>query len=284
MVIASRAFENGDPAMSPLSRDVIDGLYQRATTRWPAISLERQAYADFLQRAQAPIGDLSAEDVFLAAACAQGNPEAQEALELTFFNDVRKAVLAVSTDPGFVDEVLQRLRQRLYVASDNKPRGISKYAARGSLGAWLRLTAVRLAIDLARRTKPAADVEALDWEAVGLADLELVAIKSQYRQAFKAAFHAAIAALQPRHRSALRLSVLDRLSIDEIGAMYQVHRSTAARWLADAKQALLDQTRHNLVEVQRLTASEAEVVFGLVQSQLELSLQRVLASSANPRE
>ena len=78
-------------------------------------------------------------------------------------------------------------------------------------------------------------------------DPELMVMQAQAKEQFNAAFKAAVASLAERERNRLRQSCLDGLSIDELGALYKVHRATAARWLTKATEALLARTRANLM-------------------------------------
>ena len=100
--------------------------------------------------------------------------------------------------------------------------------------------------------------------------------KQTYRAEFSASFQAALAALSARQRNFLRLKYLDGLGIDQLGALYGVHRSTAARWVVGAQEELLDGTRQRLTERLRLTRSQLDSVLRLISSQLDVSLSRLL--------
>jgi hypothetical protein len=106
-------------------------------------------------------------------------------------------------------------------------------------------------------------------------------MKRQYGPAFKAAFAAAFSALAPRQRTLLRQQVLDGLTIDELGALYRVHRATAARWLERAREALLSGTRTALERELKVSATECESIMRLAQSQLHVSIRRLLGEGAN---
>ncbi len=76
-------------------------------------------------------------------------------------------------------------------------------------------------------------------------------------EAFRLALEEAIASLSDRERAALRMSALDGLSIDQIARVFQMHRSTAARWLVRAKAELAAKVRDGLVR--RLGASAGDL-------------------------
>jgi RNA polymerase sigma-70 factor (ECF subfamily) len=69
---------------------------------------------------------------------------------------------------------------------------------------------------------------------------------------------------------------VDGLTIDEIGALYQVHRATAARWISGARNTLLADTRARLTARLALTPSQFDSLMRLVRSELDLSLQRLV--------
>jgi len=108
------------------------------------------------------------------------------------------------------------------------------------------------------------------------ADLELDYLKGRYQAEFKQAVEDAIATLPAEQLKILRLHYTDGLSIDRIGALLNVHRATAARWIRAASDAVRDETRRRLHERLRLSAGELDSLARLVQSQLHLSLSRLL--------
>ena len=98
----------------------------------------------------------------------------------------------------------------------------------------------------------------------------------RYREDFKAAFEEAFASLDAKSRNLLRQSLLDNLSIDQLGAIYRVHRATAARWLASARDQVLEETRSVLRRRLQIDEREFMSLMNLVRSQLDLSLARLL--------
>ena len=64
--------------------------------------------------------------------------------------------------------------------------------------------------------------------------------------------------------------------------MYGVHRATATRWLAQIRAQVLAETRRRLGEVLAVPARELDSVMDLVQSRLDVSLQRMLTERSSP--
>jgi RNA polymerase sigma-70 factor (ECF subfamily) len=83
--------------------------------------------------------------------------------------------------------------------------------------------------------------------------------------------------LSDRQRTILRQQLLDGLSIDEIGALYRIHRATAARWLEQARQQVLENTRALLLERLQVRPQELDSIIRLIRSRLEVSLRQLVA-------
>jgi RNA polymerase sigma-70 factor (ECF subfamily) len=81
-------------------------------------------------------------------------------------------------------------------------------------------------------------------------------------------------------RAVLRMSFVDEVSIDEIAAVYAVHRATAARWIQRACDNVFAATRELLAERLALSSTELDRMTALVQSQLEVSLSQLLPALA----
>ena len=109
-------------------------------------------------------------------------------------------------------------------------------------------------------------------------DPELAYMKAAYRAAFKTAFQEALESLEGRERTLLKQQIVDGLGIDELGALYDVHRATAARWVAAAREKLLLRTRRMFMLRARISSDECESIMRMVRSQLDVSLHRRLAA------
>jgi len=259
---------------------VIDAAHEAGRTAWPAVALAREAFSLHV----APLADDAARfaaDLYLAAACLAGDTAAIEQLDRELTSAARGAIASIDANPAFIDEGLQRLRTSLLVG--DAPR-LAAYAGRGGLRAWLGVAAARTALMMRRSRQRQREVPAEDdWSSalveISTNDPELELLKRQYRAAFAAAFHDAVGALEPRLRTVLRMSFLEDLSIDEIGATYAVHRATAARWITRASEVLFEETQRLLGERLALTPTELGRMTALVRSQLDVSVSQLL-----PRE
>jgi RNA polymerase sigma-70 factor (ECF subfamily) len=228
------------------------------------------------------VSDLRGADLYLAFACARGLPEALECFDTRVLPKVAKAVERLAPVAGGEDELLQRLRQRLLLPRGDRPPRIADYSGVGSLDNWTRAVAIRLGLRLKSRARPEEQLdEDLHLERlVAPDDPELDFVRSRYRSELTAAFRAAFEALPPRDRNLVKLHLLDGLSIDRLGVMHQVHRSTAARWVNQAREQLLDGTRQWLSEKCRLTRSELDSLIFALQSNIGHSLARILRDAS----
>ena len=250
---------------------------------WPEVSLPDAVFIGHLaDRAGAEgarsLGTLHGADLYLACACARLDPRALRAFDEKVLPAVSHALRKWDPSFGLVDEVEQTLRQRLLVAPAGFAPKIADYSGRGPLTKWLRAAAIRTAISMRRGGKKevALEDEAIaDW-STPLSDPELDFIKGRYRAEFGDAFRAAMASLTSQERNVLRLHLLDGLNIEQIGNLYGTHRSTVARWIARSREGLLEETRRRLGEKLSLGRAELESLMGLLRSQLDVSINRLL--------
>ena len=221
-------------------------------------------------------------DLYLACACVHHDRAALSAFDRSFLADVDRHVAGVHHGHQFADEVRQKIREELFVAKDERPGKITNYRGQGPLGGWLRVVAVRTALNLRRGKAPPASLDedrAVDDVRAPL-DPELEVIRRRYQNEFRTALVAAIEHLPPEQRNALRLHYLDGLSLDETATVCRVHRATVARWLARAKEQILADTGRLLQQQLRIGQAELNSVLRLVRSQIDVSLRRVLGGAS----
>jgi RNA polymerase sigma-70 factor, ECF subfamily len=221
----------------------------------------------------AAIREAPAADLLLACACAAARPAALTAFE-SVLAEVDAAGRTARAAADLVDEVKQRLRTALLVADPGvgKPAGITAYRGRGSLRGWVRVMATRELVRLEQKARRSTRLEdAVLDEPQG--DPALDQLKQRYRAELGLALKEAVGRLSADDRTLLRHHLIDRLSIDQLGARYGVHRATAARWLQRARAALVDATQTELAVRMRLGADEVSSVIRLVSSRLDASLR-----------
>ena len=259
--------------MPELDEDEVDGALARGRAAWPAVQLDGEALAAFLA---AGAGLAHAEDLYLACACARGNAAAIDAFETRVLPPIAGALRRIALDDDLVKEVRQRVREHLLVGD---PPRIAEYRGRGPLTAWVRIVAVRMALQHKRRAK--ADerrAEVLGHEPTPpRLDPALELLRARHQDSFRAAFAAALAELTPHQRNLLQLHLLEDLSLAEIATMHGVSKSSAARWLSQARTTLDEGIRHRLRAELRLGEPELDSLIVALQSRLDLSVERLLA-------
>jgi RNA polymerase sigma-70 factor (ECF subfamily) len=257
-----------------------------AHAAWPTIALTRAAFAARLRDArgasEVPLAELRIADLYLATACAAGEPAAIAILERDILRDVPSFLRRFRAGADFVDEVTQRLRERLLVAPAPAPGGeptrprIADYAGRGPLRAWVRVAASRLAIDALREGGAEPGAELLSSDAIDLAPpADLALVHARHRDGLAAAMTAAIESLTRKQRNLLRMHYVDGFTLDRLATAYKVHRATVARWIADARDEILTRAYDQVAEAGALSPSEFESMVAVVRSQIDLSVSRL---------
>ncbi|AKF80330.1 RNA polymerase sigma70 [Myxococcus fulvus 124B02] len=224
------------------------------------------------------LGHLRAEDLLLTYACARGDARALARLEEGLFSQVD--TWFPREDATLVAEVRQHLRQRLLLSEGAHPPRIASYSGRGMLARWARAIATRLLIDLKQKDPVRLPLEEASAEAEALLarDPELSLILTRHREDFRRALEEALGTLTPHERTLLRLHHVDNLSVGSVAIMYRTSRSTASRWIVQARTRLVEGTRQSLAARLELTPPELESLLGVFRSHLEVSLHRLLQS------
>jgi RNA polymerase sigma-70 factor (ECF subfamily) len=249
--------------------------------QYPEITLDPARLAAHLERLGIAVSDehAHATDLYLACACAAGDPQAIAALDRDLISIIRAAAQCIDRAPHFVDEVSQVVRERLLIANEgNEPR-IADYAGKGPLRAWVRIAALRMAMNMLRDRKRdlLVDDEAF-FDVLGAGtDVHTKQARLLYGQACSDALRAAFAKLTARERNLLRMHHLDGLTVDELAPMFRVHRATVARWIATAREHLLTETRTGLRERLAIGDDTADSILRELAGKIEISVSRLLA-------
>ncbi len=247
---------------------------------WPEVEVSEEDFAAFVgDRVRNETGSHASplwSDLYLACACARGNPKALRIFDTVLFPQIEPALKRVAPSVS-ADDVRQLLHQKLFVGEPGKPGKIADYAGRGALRTWLRITATRTALDLGGQARevPVEGV-ALEFIIGAGQDPELDYFKQRYAAEFRAAFADAFAALEPRDRSLLRYAFGKGLSIDAIGTIYGVHRATAARWVVTAHEDLVKGLRKTMIARLDVKPDEYASILRLIESRIEVSFERLL--------
>jgi RNA polymerase sigma-70 factor (ECF subfamily) len=246
------------PTFSVPAEEFVAYLWARIPSDVPPLAALRQMHTD---------------DLYLACACARGDVHAFAAFDERCLGHLDRFLRRMGIDEDVCAEVKQEIRRRVLVG-DGRPPEIVDFSGRGDLRGWVRVMAVRQALrrqERARRDIAVEDDELLE-RIVAPGNPELDYAKGMYRKEFKRAFDAALRGLSDRERTLLRQHYIDGLTIDELGQLYRVHRSTAARLLARARTSVLEATRAQMMCQLDVQSQDLDSIMRMIRSQIEISL------------
>lgn len=297
-----RPFLDAAPAAVRTTLEAVPDLDRRlwaivaeGRAAWPELALDARLVVEFIARqvtvelADAALDGLRPADLYLACACARQLPGAIAAFDRDYMREVDVALQRMRIGPPRLQDVKQLVRQRLFVGggSVGQPTGpgkIAEYAGRGDLRRWVRSVAVRTCLNDLRKGRREVlidDDQLIAQHAIAGDDPELAYMKRTYADEFRAAFGEALRQLGAREQTLLRYHHVDGLNIDEIGAIYRIHRVTAFRWIEKAKELLARSTLEVLRGRLKLPASELDSVLRMIRSQIHLSLMRHLGGPSD---
>lgn len=263
------------------------GLLARGRAAHPDLAVDDLAFVRRLARCVAGDGDgtarplqqLHVEDLYLACACAAGASRAAARFEERCGPRLKAVLASTVKSPDLRAEIRQRVLDMLLVGTAEAGPKVADYGGQGPLDSWTAVVAHRQLARLVRtdaseqRAREGAAMEAALDDGV---PPEVAFAKQRYRAAFERAMAEALTTLEERDRLLLRLHLVSQISVENIGKMYNVAQATASRWLASARDRVQTQVIRLLRE--RLHASPDEIasLAGVVASQIDLSISRLL--------
>jgi RNA polymerase sigma-70 factor, ECF subfamily len=277
----------GDPNEKAGHDLLLAERFAEAVASWPGVSVSEQAFraavTSALEGSGGRLADLHTSDIYLALGCLERQPAAVAALESHIIREIRRSVERASQDPSSVDDTVQTTMERLLLGPSPAAPKLAQYTGHGPLVAWVRVVAVREALQLRRRTQRARIVDdALLVERGGTAaaNHEVELLRRRHGETFRSAVQEALRRLAPEQRAILRFQVLDQLTIDQIAPMLGVHRATAARRLERARSDALDHTKAILRELHGLSDSEATSLCLALVNEVDVSVGRALREAS----
>jgi RNA polymerase sigma-70 factor (ECF subfamily) len=264
-------------------------VVEEARRRWQGVAVDAadlvSALAERLPPSWEPPAPLPlspAADLYLAVGAASGDARALGYFEaLLCSSAVMSAVEPFRAQGLMPADVIQGLRQRLLAPEPGQRARILSYSARGSLQEWLRVAAVRLAVDLQRQLRSKDVPLEPDFELpLDEADPEMTLLRRQHGEALTQAMRAAFEQLSDRDVNILRMHFIDGVSPDKIGKLYAVNRTTIWRWMTQARNQWMTGTRSLLMKNLKLTQTQVTSLMHNLQSGFHVSLGRWLGERA----
>jgi len=278
-----------DAESSALAQRLQD-LYDEGQATWPKLALSPEALARHLGVANkgekdplAALGQIHGADFFLAASCVFAVPGADRAFAKQYLGQVGAYVGRIDARQAFIDEVTQELSKRLLMSEDGGAPKIAMYNGRGALGAFVRVTAQRVAKNLLRgKTMDRLETAKANQEPSKDLDPEVLLLKKRFSAEFEQAFEATLGQISREERNVLKLHYLSGLSIDDVGAACNVSRATAARWLSKARSRIVQLTYKSFADAAGPNSASPESMLALIKSELGATVARYFDSEPKP--
>jgi RNA polymerase sigma factor (sigma-70 family) len=281
---------------------LIDHLYAEAAHYPWSLSrerfesaLERSAAKRFASQAVSPdqiaeyLGALHLQDLTLAAACAEGRPDAWEYFVATYRTYLRSAAAAILRCPAnspTACDLADSLFADLYGLTDAKrgDRSLFRYFhGRSSLKTWLRAVLAQRRIDAIRASRRFTELDehAEERDPHSTSRRSLVPDRvhtppdphrERYVGLFTRTLHAALALLDPRDTQRLRLYYADQQTLAEIGRQLGEHESSVSRNLDRVRRDLRAQVE-NALRNPGVAANGAPAEPGLSEAEVSLCFE-----------
>ncbi len=243
----------------------------------PGVKLAPEAQAALVSRLMAKGADAAAlcwEDLYLVEAALQRDATAWTRLKAVHGYRLGSVFRRTLGNDHAADDLADQFWAELATPVGGGTPRLQRYGGTGALGAWLVVSAARFAQKARGRSRETATEDDALLTRIGAAeeDLALKLFKDQHRQAFTESVKAAFTRIGQKDRNLLRHHYLDGVETSELGRLFGVHRSTAVRWLAAARESFVSAFREELsvrIKVQRL---EVDSIARLFRSQLDISL------------
>ncbi len=219
----------------------------------------------------------ASQDDYVRLSCLAQRPGSWEVLDAEYIQPLRASVLRVSESSEAADLALQRFRVLLAEPSSK----LAAYRPVGSFRAWMRVVAVRTALEVSResRRRAAREDELTDRLAQLTTGPEARYARAEINAELRRALCVAVRALPTEERLALRLHLVSRWNISQIGRTLSVHRSTAARMLVAARNKVKEAMRAELSRRKGAAFDDTGEAWSELPSRLDLSLTQLFATT-----
>lgn len=272
-------------------------IYETARSEWPEIDLSDTVFIRYLAERwpepdlARPVTEVAAEfyigELYLACACLERIPGAIQAFDKEYLARLPASLARMRLPPDLVEDVLQELRIKLFVATPERPPKperpprIGDYSGTGELRSWVGICAKRLALDILKTTWEIP--EAQETIAKILAEGMTSGLDPESETLFRAceavlvqALRDVIDALAEDKRTLIKLYHADGLSLVEIGKIYDVNHSTILRRLERIREEIYRATWMRSKERLPVPQEQFNRVMEILRSALDWGLTRIL--------
>lgn len=253
--------------------------YQRGRECFPEIDWSKSDFSKaFHEHHREGSPGETNEDEYIRLACLQEIPEAHPLFDRYYIKPLLPALLRITGSADVADAALQKLREKLLLPPQ---RRLALYKESGSFRAWLRVVATRTALDelRSRGIRRRSECQLEDHLEALAPNPEQQVLRAEWRLGFRKCLRSAILRLSQRERQCLRLHLVARWSVTQIGRAFSVHRATAARWLVSSKQRLHELLREELLELGASQELELADFLLEIPTQIDLRLSQLFATT-----
>jgi RNA polymerase sigma-70 factor, ECF subfamily len=279
-----------------------DSVWTIVCEAWPEPSPTiRDEFEAFLAQktAQAPESSPPSLDrvrtLFLTFLCSRGDAQAIRVFRQRFAPTLEGVRKRFGARAPSADELQADVEHHLFAprparsersegGGGSEPR-ILGFDGQSELQSWLKVVVVRLMLNRLEMQKHEDPFQERMFDGMIASSIqtpEALFGREQAKGQFRLAFTRAVSALRARDRQMLRLAFAEGLTIDDLGALYGIHRTTAFRQLQKASDTLAATLRANLRNMLHMTEAEYEHWCTTLRSSLELSLHRYFAADETP--
>lgn len=265
--------------------------FEAAQRHWPTVTIRFELFCAQLSH----LGHTDAlptypSSLYLCIACGLGVDAACKLLESKYFPALRACVAKFDHRADVVEDILQQVRARLLVGPAAR---IRTYSGRGSLDGWLRTVARNAARDFLR-AQGAGQRQSWQRPDTGLAGAEYLhsappsspedeAFGDTFAPIIQRAITQSVRTLGSEERQLLYHYFVSDLCIDDLGRMYSVNRSTAARRILRNVRRIQRELRKELLpRLGQLEPGELESWVPLLFARLEMNVDVLLGPSGGP--
>jgi RNA polymerase sigma-70 factor, ECF subfamily len=253
--------------------------WDEARKAWPNIDVPADVWLGAIAGAldqSSTLRDVEAlhtTDVYLAQACAMGNALALAGFDETYKEGIEASLRTMGLADAAISNVARDVRKLLFEGAGGPPR-IATYSGRAALATWTRTVTTRAAMRrLSKGSAAAAEPEATPAPADASATQDF---RATHGTQVNDAFDDAMASLDLKQRNVLRHHFVEDLSLDDISEMYNVPKSTATRWLEEARAALAKRTHARFFAKVTIADADKQQITQLLDQSIESNLRRTL--------
>jgi RNA polymerase sigma-70 factor, ECF subfamily len=224
----------------------------------------------------AALGGVHAVDLYLAVGCSTRQPAALNEFSTRYLSQVQRYLRGLPGISIRPDEVRRELEDTLLFGRGG-PGRIAQYGGRGPLERFVAIAARNSALTL-RRQQARWGAKVTTLKSAVAVELDRAPNLAPHR--FEAELHGAlreaIAGLDLRQRTIIRMHFIHGLSFTHIARMLRVHQSTVSRTFATTVRELQAAIERKMRAAFHLDDREVLSVMRELRGRMDISLSRVL--------